>query len=101
MKTGRIILIILLQYCVDHVIELGLIFVSATLDTIKRVPFTYYHSTIKMWNNFLSNSSYAKKIFTVQNKIIKIWLPKEIEIHVQASLRDRIFNVFQANVHFH
>ena len=46
MKTGRITLIIF-QNFVDHVLELGVCFVSATFDTFKTDYFTYYHSIMK------------------------------------------------------
>jgi hypothetical protein len=57
-------------------------------DTLKSVHFDCFHSIMNYGIISWGNSSNSKKIFTKQKKIVRLMAVSNLEIHVEAYLRD-------------
>jgi hypothetical protein len=78
----------------------GSVFHIVSIDTLKSVYFAYFHSIMKYGIIFWGYSSSSKKIFTLQKKIIKLWLVPSQEICVETYLRNWKFYLFLVNIYF-
>jgi hypothetical protein len=61
-------------------------FLSTFRRTLKSIYFAYFHSIIKYGIIFWGNSSNSKKIFTLQNKIIRIMVGAQPRIPCRSTV---------------
>jgi len=57
-------------------------------DTLRSIFFAYFHSIASYGMILWGNSSYSRKIFTLQKKIIRIMMGAHHRIHVESYLKN-------------